>query len=78
MDCGVNTSEANEYYMLHNHIWNAISKTKGGMLCIGCAEKRLGRRLTAADFSVCELNRSPSTQRSARLLNRMGNFQDVQ
>lgn len=37
VDCGVNTCEANEYYMVHDHLWIAAGmKPNGGMLCIGC------------------------------------------
>lgn len=54
LDCGVCTHTINEYYMLRNHIWRSIADD--GMLCIGCAEKRLGRRLTGKDFIDAFIN----------------------
>ena len=51
IDCGVNTSKIGEYYALRNEVWNAaVPDRPRGMLCIGCVEARLHRRLTAADF----------------------------
>lgn len=56
-DCGVNTSEIHEYYMVHDDIWRSVAgDSLEGMLCIGCLEDRLGRRLTAEDFTDCILN----------------------
>jgi hypothetical protein len=60
-----------EYYMLHNDLWASIQGGKGE-LCIGCVETRLGRVLTADDFSDAPLNRLPLFRSSARLLNRLG------
>jgi hypothetical protein len=40
-----------EVYGVRNKVWAAAGmKPKGGCLCIGCLEKRLGRKLTAKDF----------------------------
>jgi hypothetical protein len=62
-DCGADTTPCTgkrgcrhsgtwEYYMVHNHLW------PGGVhyLCVGCLERRLGRRLTAADFTDVPVN----------------------
>ena len=44
-----------------------------GMLCIGCLEKRIGRRLTKNDFQDCPVNHEENwyTQ-SSRLQDRLG------
>lgn len=52
-DCGVNTNDIGEYYMVLDSIWKEAGMGKedgAGMLCIGDLEKRLGRTLTAKDF----------------------------
>lgn len=68
LDCGVNTQD--EYYMLHNHVWNSIAGTCDGMLCVTCVEQRLNRDLCAADFSDVPLNHI-KLPRSASLVERM-------
>ena len=80
-DCGVNTSRIKEFYMVHDDIWDSVSENLYGMLCVGCLEERLGRRLTPADFMDCPLNNwklssAPWTMRhlgrsSDRLLSRL-------
>lgn len=59
-DCGINTLPLNypdraEYYMVTKTIWEAHGCERG-FLCIGCLETRLGRMLTAADFTDCKVN----------------------
>jgi hypothetical protein len=54
VDCGVNTCETNEYYMVHDELWPIGGND--GMLCIGCLETRLGRRLAPADFIDAPIN----------------------
>jgi hypothetical protein len=40
-----------EVYMVHNRIWKAAGvEPMGGCLCIGCLERRIGRRLKPKDF----------------------------
>jgi hypothetical protein len=40
-----------ECYLVHDHVWQkAGMEPMGGCLCIGCLEKRLGRRLYPGDF----------------------------
>lgn len=57
VDCGVNCIEINEYYMVTNGCWGrAKMASNGGMLCIGCLEKRLGKKLTPRNFIDCPLN----------------------
>jgi hypothetical protein len=60
--------------MVHDSVWgDAGMKTNPrkpeGMLCIGCLEDRLGRRLTPADFTDAEVN---TWRASERLQNRQG------
>ena len=58
-------NEHSEAYIVHNHVWEAAGMEPGtpnfsgksgmigdysGCLCIGCLEKRLGRRLQPYDF----------------------------
>lgn len=40
-----------EMFMVHDTVWKAAGMTPwGGCLCIGCLEKRLGRKLRPRDF----------------------------
>jgi hypothetical protein len=50
MDCGVDTDAIDESYMVHDDLWRAAVPSEAGMLCVGCFEKRLGRRLKRDDF----------------------------
>ncbi len=70
-DCGESCDHLDEYYMVHNSLWLSVMKCYCGMLCIGCLEKRLGRELTAEDFTDCPLNKDPSIRRSSRLASRL-------
>lgn len=55
-----------EYYMVTAEIWKEAgmppsiadnhTELDGNFLCIGCLELRIGRRLTALDFTVCPIN----------------------
>lgn len=57
VDCKVNCLEINEYYMVTDACWKRAGMTQhGGMLCIGCLEERLGKRLQPRNFSECALN----------------------
>jgi hypothetical protein len=68
--CGVNTSENGEYYMVTNNIWRLFG-AGNGMLCIGCLEKNMGRKLDHYDFLNVPVNYLG--HRSHRLRNRLGN-----
>jgi hypothetical protein len=53
-----------EIYFVREVIWaKAGMKTWGGCLCIGCLEKRLGRRLRRKDFRGDPFTRFPCTPR---------------
>jgi hypothetical protein len=49
-----------------------LALTGGGILCIGCLEKRLGRLLTRDDFSPITLDLLKGCQNTPRLLSRVG------
>jgi hypothetical protein len=75
LDCGVNTALVGEYYMLERRVWLEASPDDDGMLCIGCAEKRLGRRLQPDDFMRIALNHSDHA--SPRLRSRVLGVEEV-
>jgi len=68
--CDGNTLDMNEYYMVSDAIWDCVD---GGehMLCIGCLEDRLGRRLTCVDFPDLPVNTIHKSRRSSRLQDRL-------
>lgn len=72
MDCGQNTSWMQEFYMLHQDVWDSIVTTfeTSGMLCIGDVERRLGRQLTPDDFDPKWRHLTPFV--SERLVSRRG------
>jgi hypothetical protein len=75
-DCGVDTVDIGEYYMLHDEVWSATGMpTKPDLrsyLCVGCVEGRVGRILSRADFTDAPLNTTwPPANRSGRLINRL-------
>jgi hypothetical protein len=57
--------ERSEIYTVKLAVWKAARMTyEGGCLCIGCLEKRLGRRLRPKDFKDGNaLNEMPGTDR---------------
>ena len=80
-DCGVGTDTIREYYMVHDRIWEQAwagrrkpyhGKVPGQeILCIGCLEARLGRRLTRSDFTNVPINDPGQALMSARLRERL-------
>lgn len=57
VDCGVDTHHIRESYMVIDQTWKkAGMKPNGGCLCVGCIEKRLGRKLRCRDFFMIGLN----------------------
>jgi hypothetical protein len=52
LDCDKDTVTGDgDYYMVRDEVWAASGVTPGGgMLCITCLERRVGRELTLADF----------------------------
>jgi hypothetical protein len=53
-----------EVYHLREEVWkNTGMEQMGGCLCIGCVEKRIGRRLKPKDFADHVFNSMPCTPR---------------
>ena len=44
-----------DYYMLKDDLWSTIYPEIKGMLCIGCVEELLGRKLEKDDIMICPL-----------------------
>lgn len=58
MDCKIETMRNNNYYMIHNELWNKFATADGkGFLCVECLEKRMGRKLTKEDLTDCIANK---------------------
>lgn len=80
-DCKINVSTHSgiqEYaYMVYDHIWEkAGMSSQGGMLCIRCLERRLGRKLTKDDFdSLVPINSGRIFEQSKRLQERLQGWQ---
>ena len=87
IDCGLDTApyddrrkhgaRKSEYYMVRDSVWREAGmserKDQAIFLCIGCLEARLGRMLTARDFTRVPINRvgpRNSPRLNARLSNR--------
>ncbi|KRQ28153.1 hypothetical protein BKG80_06610 [Mycobacteroides chelonae] len=64
-------STVDEYYMLQNDVWAQANPDIDGHLCIACVEERLGRSLTAADFTDSPINTSTAKRRTQRLADRL-------
>lgn len=73
LDCGVNTDEIGEDYMVFDGLWRAAHPEGKGRLCVGCLEKRLGRELGPGDFTHVYTNvwTDDEEEKSARLLARL-------
>jgi hypothetical protein len=55
-DCDVDTYVNEQFYMLHDEVWDQVASDVDTMLCLACFEKRLGRTLRAVDFTSVPLN----------------------
>jgi hypothetical protein len=78
-DCGIGTSSLGEYYMVANAVWEEAWAGRRKwwhrlpnreILCIGCLETRIGRKLTRHDFTNAPINH-PALSMSDRLLARL-------
>lgn len=57
VECKKDTFQDNkDYYMLKDHVWKAIAKDPEDMMCMDCAEKALGHKLTITEIMICPLN----------------------
>lgn len=73
LDCEVDTGKIGEHYMLKDSTWNKVHNSNVGMLCIGCFEIKLGRKLIPSDFNDSHVNRIASGYtKSNRLCQRLG------
>jgi hypothetical protein len=72
LDCKVDTGKIGEHYFINTSTWLSIVGSKIGMLCIGCLENRLGRKLNRADFPDVYINSLKDGAKSIRLANRLG------
>ena len=74
MDCGARTLEIDEYYMLKDKLWQRIVPQGywEGVLCIGCFEFYLGRKLRSTDFTEAPVNYLG--RKSERLRDRLGAY----
>jgi hypothetical protein len=53
LDCGFDTIKFGHYSMVRDDVWAASGcSPHGGMLCLYCLQKRLGRPLKFADFTA--------------------------
>lgn len=59
-DCGEDTRE--DYYRVHDHLWSSLDIPEIVMLHRVCLEKRLGRKLTRADFTDSYCNEEIKVQ----------------
>lgn len=87
-DCGTPTfrlDRPDEYYMVTQDVWaeagmdpdhipddDAWTGPDHHYLCIGCLEARLGRQLTAEDFTSVPVNTLAFGWKTGRLLDRLG------
>lgn len=71
LDCKIDTGKITEHYFINTNLWMRLVGTNKGMLCIGCLEKRLGRKLIPYDFTNCYINKPKYNGMSERLLNRI-------
>lgn len=72
LDCGVDTDEIGEDYMVFDELWEAGGGGEG-RLCVGCLEKRLGRELGPGDFTHVFTNvwTDEDEEKSERLVSRL-------
>lgn len=71
VDCEVDTGKIREHYFVHTTLWLSVMPTTKGMLCVGCLEKRLGRKLCRADFPPVFINNPRFEPKSQRLMERL-------
>jgi len=71
VECGVNTLEIFEYYMLKDEIWR-LADVEQGMLCVSCFEKKSNMILNKTHFIDYPIN-TGSFIRSELLQKRINN-----
>jgi hypothetical protein len=67
-----------EVYTVRSHVWaEAGVDPMGGCLCIGCLEKRIGRRLKPIDFPRGHAFNGDDRPGTPRLVSRRGTARDA-
>lgn len=70
-DCKTNCSHIGEFYFIKTELWKSVARIDI-ILCIGCVEQRLGRKLDKSDFTQCYINDPKKSKgMSQRLLERL-------
>jgi hypothetical protein len=69
-DCSADTFALGEWYMVKDNVWQQAGM-EFGFLCIECLECRLGRTLTASDFTAAPVNNPDRRTKSDRLRDRL-------
>lgn len=70
VDCGDTTNL--EHYFVNSDVWFRQARMpEAGMLCIGCLENRIQRRLVPDDFTDAHINNPKTHSMSSRLLSRI-------
>jgi hypothetical protein len=66
-------SSRSEVYIVHRHVWKkaGMEGDYSGVLCIGCLEKRIGRKLEPYDFPPDHPFNNPSLPGTRRRLERL-------
>ncbi|MEU4204240.1 hypothetical protein [Streptomyces sp. NPDC045470] len=73
-DCGLLTAPLDgpdEWYTVMDSVWERAGADEESVLCIGCLEARLDRRLRHTDFVTAALNDPDYGRHSKRLLSRL-------
>lgn len=76
LDCGECTRSLKEHYFVREDVWFSVVDSETGMLCVGCLEGRLGRRLVGDDFTDAWINDPRRTAMSTRLVSRISGSRD--
>lgn len=61
----------NEHYFVQTETWISAVGSIVGMLCVGCLETRIGRKLVCSDFPDVTINNPKFGNKSTRLLDRL-------
>lgn len=70
MDCGRST--AGEDFMVNHALWaKHVADDGAGLICVGCLESRVGRRLHMGDFIHWPINNVNQGAKSPRLIDRL-------
>jgi hypothetical protein len=71
LDCRIDTGKIHEHYFIQTPLWMKLVGSNQGMLCVGCLELRLGRKLIASDFTNASINTASHEAKSQRLMERL-------